>query len=145
MGLYKPALKYHQQYLRYKDSLFSVKKLKELENVEKKYQIENQKLEIKNLENDKKLAEIKLARLHTRQLITYLVVFIALGFIFVLALIYLKLKKKNKTIRAQNQEITLQKNVIERHRNHLEEIVRDRTHDLVIAKEKAEESDRLKS
>ncbi len=145
LGQYKLALKYHQKYLHYKDSLFSIEKLKEIENVEKNYQLKNKKLEIENLANDKKLTEIKLERLRNRQLITHSVIIIAVVFIIALIFIYFKLKKKNKTIRAQNQEITLQKDVIEKHRNHLEEIVRSRTRDLLQAKEKAEESDRLKS
>ena len=63
-----------------------------------------------------------------------------------------ELKNKNKEIVFQNTEI-LQKNEeiqaqadeLEKHRNQLELLVRERTADLLIAKEKAEESDRLKS
>ena len=56
-----------------------------------------------------------------------------------------KLKKAEKEILQKNEEILSQKEEIENHRNHLENIVKERTHDLEIAKEKAEESDRLKS
>lgn len=42
-------------------------------------------------------------------------------------------------------EIVKQKNELEVHRNHLEEIVKQRTNELEIAKDKAEEGDRLKS
>ena len=57
-------------------------------------------------------------------------------------------KKKSlyldKTTR-QQKEILSQNTELEKHRHHLEKLVKERTHDLEIAKEKAEESDRLKS
>lgn len=52
---------------------------------------------------------------------------------------------KNEEILAQNEEISAQKKELEIHRNQLEKLVEERTKDLKIAKEKAEESDRLKS
>lgn len=56
-----------------------------------------------------------------------------------------ELKKAEKEILQKNEEIISQKEELEKHRNHLEKLVKERTHDLEIAKEKAEESDRLKS
>lgn len=46
--------------------------------------------------------------------------------------------EQKKQIQGQNKEL-------EKHRNKLEKLVEERTHELIIAKEKAEESDRLKS
>jgi len=56
-----------------------------------------------------------------------------------------ELKKAEKEILQKNEEILSQKEELENHRNHLEKLVNERTSDLEIAKEKAEESDRLKS
>ncbi len=56
-----------------------------------------------------------------------------------------KLKNAEKEILQKNEEIQSQKNELEKHQSHLEQIVDQRTKDLKIAKEKAEESDRLKS
>ncbi|NOQ25458.1 MAG: response regulator [Bacteroidales bacterium] len=56
-----------------------------------------------------------------------------------------ELKKAEKEILQKNEEIISQKKELENHRNHLELLVKERTNDLEIAKEKAEESDRLKS
>ncbi len=50
----------------------------------------------------------------------------------------LELVEKNKKIEKQNKELA-------EHQNHLEQMVHERTHDLQNAKEKAEESDRLKT
>jgi len=54
---------------------------------------------------------------------------------------------RNRTEKIDNQknELELKNAELEVHRNHLEELVDERTKDLVLAKEKAEESDRLKS
>ncbi|MCB2195123.1 MAG: tetratricopeptide repeat protein [Bacteroidetes bacterium] len=57
----------------------------------------------------------------------------------------IEILQKSKEILSQNEEILAQKEELETHRNHLEKLVEDRTKDLKIAKEKAEESDRLKS
>ncbi len=63
-----------------------------------------------------------------------------------------QLEEKNEEILVQkelleerNEEITLQKEHIEQHQTELEKQVEDRTKELLQAKEKAEESDRLKS
>ena len=56
-----------------------------------------------------------------------------------------ELKKAEEEILAQKEEILTQKNELEIHRNHLEKLVKERTYELEKAKEKAEESDRLKS
>lgn len=55
-----------------------------------------------------------------------------------LEIAYKELLNKNTHIREQNRQI-------ERHQNELEQKVAERTHDLEIAKRKAEESDKLKS
>ena len=56
-----------------------------------------------------------------------------------------ELKFKNTEILNKNKEIQRQAVELTKHRNQLELLVEERTSDLVIAKEKAEESDRLKS
>lgn len=48
-------------------------------------------------------------------------------------------------IEAQHDKLEKQNIELEKHRNHLENLVEERTKQLLIAKEKAEESDRLKS
>ncbi|MFC2104759.1 tetratricopeptide repeat protein [Bacteroidota bacterium] len=56
-----------------------------------------------------------------------------------------ELKEAEQEILQKNEEISVQKEELEKHRYHLEQVVNRRTKDLKIAKEKAEESDRLKS
>ncbi|TLX75360.1 hypothetical protein E9993_10720 [Labilibacter sediminis] len=51
----------------------------------------------------------------------------------------------NEELEISKDEILVQKAELEVHRNYLEELVKNRTKDLEIAKQKAEESDRLKT
>ncbi len=53
--------------------------------------------------------------------------------------------KQRDLARSQRDQIIQQNEELEKHRNRLEELVEERTQDLVIAKDKAEESDRLKT
>ncbi len=56
-----------------------------------------------------------------------------------------KVVKRTKLISEQKEELIQQKEEIDKHRQNLEQIVEKRTKELVIAKDKAEESDKLKS
>ncbi len=55
------------------------------------------------------------------------------------------LSQQKKQLERQNQRIISQNLELEKHRNNLEELVYERTKELKTAKEKAEESDRLKT
>ncbi len=57
----------------------------------------------------------------------------------------LMLQETNVLLEEKNEEITIQKEIIEAHHSKLEQLVDKRTNELKNAKEKAEESDRLKS
>lgn len=56
-----------------------------------------------------------------------------------------EIKMQRDYLSRQNDQIIKQNKELEIHRRHLERLVRERTEDLVKAKEKAEESDRLKT
>lgn len=55
------------------------------------------------------------------------------------------LKKTNEELEQSREEVLTQKEELERHRNMLEDLVKERTADLELAKEKAEAADRLKT
>lgn len=145
LGDLKRALSNHKLFLISKDSLFSVEKSKELELIESRYQVETKQLQIENLETDNKIKIMQLEKMKILQLFSCILLIIFIAFIIELLFIRKKLKKKNSTIFEQNEEILAQKEELENHRNHLEKLVTERTKDLELAKEKAEESDRLKS
>ena len=56
-----------------------------------------------------------------------------------------KLEENQEEINSQNEELMSQKDELYRHRNQLELLVEERTKELIKAKDKAEESDNLKS
>lgn len=57
----------------------------------------------------------------------------------------IEIEKRNLELTKQSEQIGNQNIELEKHRNRLEQLVQERTKDLETAKEKAEESDRLKS
>ncbi len=56
-----------------------------------------------------------------------------------------ELEHKNEILTVQKHQILEQNQELDKHRNQLESLVEERTHELIEAKNKAEESDRLKS
>jgi signal transduction histidine kinase/ligand-binding sensor domain-containing protein/CheY-like chemotaxis protein len=56
-----------------------------------------------------------------------------------------ELRNANSLLQEKHEEITVQNDELVHHRNNLEDLVSNRTKELLIAKEKAEESDRLKT
>jgi signal transduction histidine kinase/CheY-like chemotaxis protein len=56
-----------------------------------------------------------------------------------------KLAEQNKILEDQKEELLLQQNELVKHKKHLGRLVEERTHDLKLAKEKAEKSDKLNS
>ena len=56
-----------------------------------------------------------------------------------------ELSQTNKVLQTKQEQISRQNKELFRHRNELQNLVEERTADLLIAKQKAEESDRLKS
>jgi len=156
---YRLAYKYHTRFKEAEDSLFNTQKMKEIEHLEASYQNEKKQLEIKNLEKENKLKTVKLEKMRMRQILSYSIILILAAFSIFLLIIRKKLKKKNRTINEQNRTIYVQYKEIqdqnkkiqnqnaelEKHRNKLEQLVEQRTKELKAAKEKAEESNRLKS
>jgi signal transduction histidine kinase/ligand-binding sensor domain-containing protein/CheY-like chemotaxis protein len=56
-----------------------------------------------------------------------------------------ELSYANILLKEKQEEITMQNEELVKHRNELEKLVAERTHELTVAKDKAEESDKLKS
>lgn len=159
VGNFQQSLLHIKQYIALKDSLFTLEKNKQIEESEAKFQAERKELHIENLEKENNLKSLKLEKLRLRQFLFYGIFFLSVFIIITLLILRKRMRDKNKTIVEQNktigaqlekiifqnEEITTQKEELENHRNHLESLVDERTKELVKAKEKAEDSDRLKS
>ncbi|MCD4833099.1 MAG: tetratricopeptide repeat protein [Bacteroidales bacterium] len=156
---FEESLNYYKLHVELKDSLFNKERNEQIEEMEVKYQTEKKQLEIGNLEKENLLKAVKLEKMQIRQILSYGIIFVSVFIIILLIIIRNKLRKKNSTIFEQNETITIQyqeilsqneeiltqKEELEKHQNHLEKLVTERTKELEIAKEKAEESDRLKT
>ena len=111
----------------------------------KEKEIENQELKLGK-------QEMKIDKQQNLLLYAGIIVFVIL-FLSILLLRSVKSKQKinkellfkNNEVRKKNKQIQEQANELLKHRNQLELLVKERTADLVAAKEKAEESDSLKS
>jgi len=107
------------------------------------------------IESNKKLLNIQAVKIDKQKNMLVLSAIIAglIIVLFILLLRNIKAKQKinnqliyqNIEITNKNKQIRKQAKELEKHRNRLEQLVKERTSDLQRAKEKAEESDRLKS
>ena len=152
IGNHNKALDFLELHLVYKDSLYNSTKMKEIESLEAQFQSEKNTLQIENLEKENQLNSKNLKILQTRQFFLVLMSAFFLVFIFILLSIRKKLRnrnttifKQNDTINAQYEEISQQNDALQKHRDHLEEMIREQTKDLVDAKERAEHADKLKT
>ncbi|HSH52606.1 MAG TPA: ATP-binding protein, partial [Bacteroidales bacterium] len=165
-GAYLTALKYYKQYDDIDKSILNDKKLKEIEQMETQFQNEQQAKEIEFLKLDQKLKETELAKKEAQnKMLIYTSVLIIL--IAVILLFYNRLQRKSsirlkkeidqhqKTEKELNHiKKELENRVIERtakleeiNQKLLDEIKghKQTLENLKIAKEKAEDADRLKS
>ncbi len=160
LGLYQKAYIYHVKYKNLNDSIFNKNNVRKLAKIEYQYKYEKEK-EAERL-NQKKKEEILAKELKFQTTIKYILItglFIALLIILLFVKLYRDKKKANRLLMQKNKEILEQQELISKqnieikkrsdelleHKNHLEEIVQKRTAALVKAKEKAEESDQLKT
>ncbi|MCF6366761.1 MAG: YfiR/HmsC family protein [Bacteroidales bacterium] len=115
-------------------------------------EIVNKQKEINNQEEELNIKSIKIDKQQNLLILAGIIVFI----ILVLSILLLKSRKskqiinrkliyKNIEVVNKNKQIQKQADELRKHRNQLELLVEERTLDLQKAKEKAEESDRLKS
>lgn len=151
-GDYKNAYLYLSRYSSAKDTILSIEMNKQIEELDAIYQNEKNQNQIK--EQNAALARNELV-IKQKNIISFLLsIGIALLLVLAIAILRnLRIKRRaNNLLSTKNEEILTQKQQIEsaneelmRHRDQLESIVEERTRDLIAAKERAEESDRLKT
>lgn len=133
-GNYKKALEYYVKLTSLKDSLFNQQLHKQLAEVKARYELEQKEQEIALLNSRNKLNQLEIETKDNLVERQRLILFLALGaFIIILAVLGVLYKQINEKKTAYKQ--------LNRQNR---ELVRSREA-LVVAKDKAEESDRLKS
>jgi len=143
---YKDAYESHLLYKRYSDTLFNEESIKDITSLElqNKYNHEKELAELKQ----KKIDDLRAIRIR-RQLVV-VAIFIS-GFLLTILVLFLMIRlyrskrKTNFNLSRKNDEINRQKKQLSIQKEQLEETVKQRTFDLIKEKEKAEESDRLKT
>jgi signal transduction histidine kinase len=142
---FKGALEKYQIGEGLHDSINSISVQKQIAELEIQYGSLQKDQEISLLKKDNELQNLKMKR-HLGQRNT-LVVFSVLVILIVAFVFYgrRKIRITNKLLANQNEEIAKKNAILVRHEEQLEQMVKERTAELMKAKEKAEESDRLKS
>lgn len=167
LGNYQEAYENHVIHKRLNDSLYNERDLEKKIGLEYKYKYEKEKQEAKILQEEetKRQKIIRNSLIGGILLLLILIILIIRGWIQktrtnkLLSLQNENIDKKSRQVHEQNEEIQQlyeeltaanevlfsQNEELEKHRNNLESLVKERTNELERAKEKAEESDKLKS
>jgi len=149
---FKSAYNNYSQYVVLKDSIFSQEQDSSISELQIKYETEKTEQENQLLKKSERIKSLIVT------IISIVLILTMILLIFLWRLIHTK-QKSNRALITKNNEITKQNNIILKqteelnrqseelftHKNHLENIVKERTKELFSAKEKAVESDRLKT
>ena len=125
-GKYKIAYSTLKKYIEIKDSLFSEKNMKQMNEYEIKYNTVKKENKIKLLQKENKISALKTkkqkAELKTQKIIIYSAIFVLFIIVVFSILLYrqflakkkknIQLRVKNKKITQQNEEITAQRDLI---------------------------------
>ena len=149
---YKKAFEYHVLHTEVKDSIYNKESSLQIAKIQTIYETEKKEKEIEILNKEKQIQNSKLVK---QRIIVYSVICFSVLILIIVFVLYnrFRLKKKanillseqNFKILQQKEEIFTQAEELSKHRNQLEHLVEIRTAELKIAKEKAEESGRLKT
>ena len=142
------AYKYISAYINVMDTLAAYK----YSRLHNKYEIELNKAKLVSVEN-KLVVSNQENTFYRYSIIAGLIIF---AVFFVLFLVILKASKKikkinskilmqNDTINSQYEKIKQQNHILEKYKNHLEEMIKEQTKDVVQAKERAEKADQFKT
>lgn len=131
MGQHDDRAQLLDRYIRLTDSLNAIQNLKEVASAENNYILSEKQRELDLLSQQERLNLLKARK--NRIIASFLLVFL-----FVLALFLFIIIRRSFTIRTLNQELN-------KHKSELEEKIKERTLDLEIAIEHAQQSDKLKS
>jgi signal transduction histidine kinase/uncharacterized protein HemY len=142
---YRLSLHYFQMYFDLYNQLYSAQAENRIGWIQMKNEREKRDNMVRILSNEKAMKEEKLQKqnlINTFLIIIVLLVFAFIGFGYK---IYKELKKAHKDLSVENEERKKAETLLEDHQKNLESLVKIRTLELLKSKEKAEQSDRLKS
>jgi len=162
----KESILFFEKYNSTKDSIYKQNKIKELVKYKTELKLEKTQHQLELARKDKKIKEQKITdnQILLKQKDTIIKLSILFSVALIISIIFLifffrKQKKINKLLKRSQEELNTKSLIIDHHNKNLELIVAEKTKkltkeieqrkiiekELVIAKELAEESDRLKS
>lgn len=142
---YNLAYQYLQKNKNLSDSLFSEERRNLLMELDAKYQLQAKEKQIQLLSKDQELKEAQQKKLF------FWIAFLIIAALFLSSFVYFiqsRMRFREKINSQLLEEITQRKSAeeeLQTHQQHLEALVEDRTKELKVAKDKAEESDMLKT
>ena len=145
IGDHRKALEFLHRYISLRDSVFSQDQSRQLVELETRYQLHTKQRQIELLSKEKALKESEQTRV--RIWITLLIM-VAVLMMLLSYFTYSRFRFKSKVNEKLMGEITHREKVekeLNDYQNQLEDLVEERTLELKIAKEKAEEADKLKT
>lgn len=135
---FENAFKYQKFFKEINDSIYNVNSIDEIARLSSKFELKKKQSEIELLQKNNEISELELKR--QKSLRNFFLV------LFVLLLLLVLVSFNRYYIKKRANRILSEKNKIIRYqRDNLENIVNERTKELSIAKEQAEESNRLKT
>ncbi len=145
IGDYQKAYEFTQQFLALRDSVFSQEQSKQLVELETRYQLNAKERQIELLSKERALEESEKTRI---RIWIILLALVALLFILLSYFTYSRFRFKSKANEKLIQEISHRKRIeaqLNEYQDQLENIVEERTWELKVAKDRAEEADMLKT
>lgn len=106
LGNYKVAIEYFNQHDVLKDSIYSIEKIRQVQELEEKYKSSQKDIQIANLELDKRDTALALAKVNNQRNVfisAFLIFFIAAGFLLYR---YQTKKKTSQLLAVKNDQIT---------------------------------------
>ncbi|MDD3566884.1 MAG: tetratricopeptide repeat protein [Bacteroidales bacterium] len=145
IGDYRKAHEYLARFLSLRDTVYSVQQSNLLVELETRYKLNEKQRQIELLSKERALEESEKTR--NRILITLLAL-VALLFFLLSYFSYVRFRYKSKANEKLLEEIDHRKRVeaqLNEYQEQLENIVEERTRELKVAKDRAEEADKLKT
>ena len=110
MGDFKSALKYHELFMAYNDSMVQKEKYEQIVNLEKKYETEKKEKEIVKLQAKQEITDVQLEKNKQLKLLGFITASLLLVFMLFVLIRYIDKIKLNKTLEEKNRQIEQSEN-----------------------------------
>lgn len=144
-GNYKKSLYYYRLYSNYYNQLFNAQTENRIGWIQMQNEREKQADLVRILSHEKAVKDEKLNKQLLISLFLLIIIIIVLLSSGVIYRLYRAIKKANTNLKNENEERKKAESLLADHHRNLESLVKIRTLELLKAKEKAEQADRLKT